>query len=78
MKDATLLTRDMMSQNFFSKMLGENVKTYCNLDGQGDKDAPKEVVVIQEETKSNKWIYFALLVGGVGLMAYYYFKSKKQ
>jgi hypothetical protein len=77
MKDATLLTRDMMSQKFFSKMLGENVKTYCNLDGQGDKDAPKEVVVIEQETKSNKFLYIALLVGAIGI-AWYYFKSKKQ
>lgn len=77
MKDATLLTRDMMSQNFFSKMLGENVKTYCNLDGQGDKEEPKEVIIIEEKTNSNRWIYLVLLAGAVGF-AYYYFKSQKQ
>lgn len=77
MKDATLMTREMMSQNFFSKMLGENVKTYCNLDGQSDNDAPKEEVVVEQETKSNKSIYIVLLIGAIGL-AWYYFKSEKQ
>jgi hypothetical protein len=75
MKDATLLTRDMMSQKFFSKMLGENVKTYCNLDGQGDKDAPKESNIYLEEKKGIPtwlWISVALVVVGV----YFYKKSK--
>jgi hypothetical protein len=49
MKEATLLTRDMMSEEMFSKILGKNVKVYLNLDGQGNGDvdeAPKENIEV--------------------------------
>jgi len=38
MKEATLMTREMMSQEMFSKLLGKEVKVYLNLDGQGNAE----------------------------------------
>lgn len=82
MKEATLLTRDMMSEEMFSKILGKNVKVYLNLDGQGNGDveeAPKEntqfVVVENKKTSPFVWLIIGLAVVGVG---WYYYKSKKQ
>lgn len=82
MKEATLLTRDMMSEEMFSKILGKNVKVYLNLDGQGNGDveeAPKEntqvVVVENKKTSPFVWLIIGLAVVGCG---WYYYKSKKQ
>lgn len=80
MKEATLLTRDMMSQEMFSKILGKNVKVYLNLDGQGnaEEEAPKEneqVVVKDKKLSPFVWIVFGLAVVGIG---WHYYKSKKQ
>ena len=81
MKEATLLTRDMMSQEMFSKILGKNVKVYLNLDGQGnaEEEAPKEntqiVLVEDKKTSPFVWLVIGLAVVGIG---WYYYKSKKQ
>lgn len=80
MKEATLLTRDMMSQEIFSKLLGKEVKVYLNLDGQGtpEEEAPKEVVKEKEEKKGISpyvWVAVGLAVVGLG---WWYYKSKKQ
>lgn len=81
MKEATLISRDMMNQKFFSKMLGENVTTYCNLDGQGDVDEPKETINSQlktEESKTNPIIYIGIALVVVGAIFYFVKKNKAQ
>ena len=83
MKEATLLTRDMMSQEIFSKILGKNVKVYLNLDGQGNAQeeeeiAPKEIKQTLTEDKKTSpfvWLVIGLAVVGIG---WYIYKSKKQ
>ena len=80
MKEATLLTRDMMSQEMFSKLLGKEVKVYLNLDGQGnaEEEAPKEIakqVVEDEKTSPLVWVVIAVAVVGFG---WWYYKSKNQ
>ena len=80
MKEATLLTRDMMSQEMFSKILGRNVKVYLNLDGQGnaEEEAPKEIVEqVVEGKKISPFFWVAIGVAVVGL-GWWYYKSKKQ
>jgi len=79
MKEATLLTRDMMSQEMFSKLLGREVKVYLNLDGQGNaEEAPKEItekVVEEKKTSPFVWVAIGLAVVGLG---WWYYKSKNQ
>jgi len=82
MKEATLLTRDMMSQEMFSKILGRNVKVYLNLDGQGnaeEEEMPKENTqfraVEDKKTSPFIWVVIGLAVVGIG---WYYYKSKNQ
>lgn len=80
MKEATLLTRDMMSQEMFSKILGRNVKVYLNLDGQGnaEEEAPKEInKEVVEEKKTSPFVWVAIGIAVVGL-GWWYYKSKKQ
>jgi hypothetical protein len=80
MKEATLLTRDMMSQEMFSKLLGKEVKVYLNLDGQGTtEEAPKEnnEVVVEEKKKISPYVWVAIGIAVVGL-GWWYYKSKKQ
>jgi hypothetical protein len=80
MKEATLLTREMMSQEMFSKILGRNVKVYLNLDGQGnaEEEAPKEIVEqVVEGKKISPFFWVAIGVAVVGL-GWWYYKSKKQ
>ena len=80
MKEATLLTRDMMSQEMFSKILGRNVKVYLNLDGQGnaEEEASKEIVEqVVEGKKISPFFWVAIGVAVVGL-GWWYYKSKKQ
>ena len=80
MKEATLLTRDMMSQEMFSKILGRNVKVYLNLDGQGnaEEEAPKEIVEeVVEGKKISPFFWVAIGVAVVGL-GWWYYKSRKK
>jgi hypothetical protein len=80
MKEATLLTRDMMSQEMFSKILGRNVKVYLNLDGQGnaEEEAPKEIVEqVVEDKKISPFFWVAIGVAVVGL-GWLYYKSRKK
>ena len=80
MKEATLLTRDMMSQEMFSKILGRNVKVYLNLDGQGnaEEEAPKEIVEeVVEGKKISPFFWVAIGVAVVGL-GWLYYKSRKK
>jgi transcription antitermination factor NusA-like protein len=81
MKEATLLTRDMMSQEMFSKLLGKEVKVYLNLDGQGnaeESEAPKEIKQeIVEDKKTSPFVWVAIAVAVVGL-GWWYYKSKNQ
>lgn len=80
MKEATLLTRDMMSQEMFSKILGRNVKVYLNLDGQGnaEEEAPKEIVEeVVEGKKISPFFWVAIGVAVVGL-GWWYYKSKNK
>jgi hypothetical protein len=74
MKEATLMTRDLMAEERFSKLLGRNVKTYLNLDGQQD-EAPKEVV--EEEKKGiPTWLWVSMAIVLVGVGVYFYKKSQ--
>jgi hypothetical protein len=79
MKEATLLTRDMMSQEMFSKLLGKEVKVYLNLDGQGTpEEAPKEIAKeVVEDKKTSPFVWVAIGIAVVGL-GWWYYKSKKQ
>lgn len=79
MKEATLLTRDMMSQEMFSKLLGKEVKVYLNLDGQGTPaEAPKEIVEeVVEDKKTSPFVWVAIGIAVIGL-GWWYYKSKKQ
>lgn len=79
MKEATLMTREMMSQEMFSKLLGKEVKVYLNLDGQGNaEESPKEIAKeVIEDKKTSPFVWVAIAVAVVGL-GWWYYKSKKQ
>jgi hypothetical protein len=79
MKEATLMTREMMSQEMFSKLLGKEVKVYLNLDGQGNaEESPKEITQeIVDDKKTSPFVWVAIAVAVVGL-GWWYYKSKKQ
>jgi len=79
MKEATLMTREMMSQEMFSKLLGKEVKVYLNLDGQGNaEDSPKEITQeIVDDKKTSPFVWVAIAIAVVGL-GWWYYKSKKQ
>ena len=80
MKEATLLTRDMMKQKIFSKILKKQVEQYENLDGEEQQKIITEKNDSQpSETKSNKkWIWIGLSATLlVGLGVYLYIRLKK-
>lgn len=75
MKEATLLTRDMMKEERFSKVLNKSLTNYLNLDGQHTNDVEKEM--LQEETYETKSNYgWILLIAVVGIGIYFYMKTK--
>jgi len=77
MKEATLVTRDMMKEKLFSKILGKSVNNYLNLDGE--KTETETVMPPNENTSEKKKNYTLLVVLGViGLGAFVYYKLKKQ
>ena len=76
MKEATLITRDLMREKIFSKMLGVEVNHYLNLDGSEEKINNS---VSESPESSNKSIWMLLgvsLVVGFGLWWYMKNKSK--
>ena len=77
MKNATLLTREMMKEQMFSKILGKSVTNYLNLDGEQTQVVPKDQMTERKfETKRNYgWI---VAVGLVGLGVYIYYKNRRQ
>ncbi len=83
MKEATLLSRDMMNQEVFSQILGKSVKTYLNMDGDQEKSKTTQITLtndgikIQEKSGNKNWLWVSLgiLVLGGGL--YWYYKVKK-
>ncbi len=75
MKDATLLTRTMMREKIFSKILGKSVEYYLNMDGNGENSKEKQVIAEQPLQKSYTWIW---VLGGLSLGAYLYYKLKSK
>jgi len=77
MKEATLLTREMMKQKVFSKILGKSVTNYLNLDGENSEAQTQDQLTERKfETKRNYgWI---IAVGLVGLGVYIYYKNRRQ
>jgi hypothetical protein len=76
MKEATLLTRSMMREKMFSKILGKSVEHYLNMDGNVENSKEKQVVVEQQvEKKSYTWIW---VLGGLSVGAYLYYKFKNK
>jgi hypothetical protein len=85
MKEATLITRDMMNQEVFSQILGKSVKTYLNMDGGEAKSNTKVTEIsisnsgikIQEKSKNKNWLFITLGLLAVGGGLYWYYKIKK-
>jgi hypothetical protein len=85
MKEATLITRDMMNQEVFSQILGKSVKTYLNMDGGEAKSNTKvteisitnDGIKIQEKSKNKNWLFITLGLLAVGGGLYWYYKIKK-
>jgi hypothetical protein len=77
MKEATLLTRDMMKERMFSKILDKSVTNYLNLDGanQEVKAEPQTTERKFEVKKNYTWL---IVLAVVGIGAYMYFKKQKQ
>jgi hypothetical protein len=75
MKEATLITRELMRDKIFSKMLGTEVSHYLNLDGEDDA---KNNDVAEGTNPSKKILWMGL--GAtilVGLGVWWYLKNKK-
>jgi hypothetical protein len=85
MKEATLITRDMMNQEVFSQILGKSVKTYLNMDGGEAKSNTKVTEIsisnsgikIQEKSKNKNWLFITLGLLAIGGGLYWYYKIKK-
>jgi hypothetical protein len=75
MKEATLLTRDMMKERMFSKILGKSVSNYLNMDGanaaQTTEDKPTERKF--EVKKNYTWL---IILAVVAIGGYMYFKNR--
>ena len=75
MKEATLITRELMRDKIFSKMLGTEVSHYLNLDGEDDT---KNNNVAEGTNPSKKILWMGL--GAtilIGLGVWWYLKNKK-
>jgi len=85
MKEATLITRDMMNQEVFSQILGKSVKTYLNMDGGEAKSNTKVTEIsisnsgikIQEKSKNKNWLFITLGLLAIGVGLYWHYKIKK-
>lgn len=71
MKDATLLTRDMMKEKMFSKTLNKSVEIYLNMDGS----KPNEQIQVNDnlDDVSKTWRY--VLLGGVVIAGIYLYQK---
>ena len=75
MKEATLLTREMMKEKMFSQILGKSVTNYLNLDGETSQTEETTLPERKFEIKRNYgWL---VLLGLVGVGAYFYYKNRK-
>ena len=75
MKEATLLTREMMREKMFSKILGKSVEHYLNMDGDGANSKEKTIIPQETEPKSMTWLW---ILGGISIAAYIYYKFKNK
>lgn len=73
MKEATLIAREMMKNQIFSKALDQSVDAYAALDGgamptHGTEQERSRVDVVEEKNTSKTWAWIfgsALLLGGL-------------
>lgn len=77
MKEATLMTRDMMKERMFSKILGKSVTNYLNLDG-ATEEVKTEPQIIERKFEVKKNYTWLIVLAVVGIGAYMYFKNQKQ
>ncbi len=82
MKEATLITRDMMNQEVFSQILGKSVKTYLNMDGDTKSKTTQvsisnEGITIKEKNNSKTWLWVSLGILAIGGGLYWYYKIRK-
>jgi len=74
MKEATLITRELMRDKIFSKMLGTEVNHYLNLDGEDD--TKNNVADGNEPSKKFLWMGLGATIL-IGLGVWWYLKNKK-
>jgi hypothetical protein len=81
MKEATLIAREMMNKQIFSKALGQSVDAYAALDGgvmptHGEEKQRPKVDVVENKPSSKKWLWIVgsiIAVGGI----FWWIKSRK-
>lgn len=71
LKESTLIARDMMKENLYSKVLNKTMTNYLNMDGQTDK---KEVRRVEKSNNNTALIVIGLLA----VVGFIYFKSNKK
>ncbi|NBX73339.1 hypothetical protein EBZ38_14185 [bacterium] len=69
LKDATLIARDMMKENLYSKTLDKTMTNYLNMDGQ-------EKISLSEGSGNNSAMYLLLGLVAIGFFAYYKTRGK--
>ena len=67
LKESTLIARDMMKENLYSKVLNSTMTNYLNMDGQ-------EAVKLSKPTDVGKYVVLGLIAVGL----FFYFKSKNK
>lgn len=68
LKESTLIARDMMKENLYSKVLNKTMTNYLNLDGQEQK---KLILPSKDYTAT------LIVVGIIALGVFAYYKTKK-
>jgi hypothetical protein len=66
LKESTLIARDMMKENMYSKVLDKTMTNYLNMDGQEQKSMKLPV-----PTKSYATTFIVLGIIALGVIAYY-------
>ena len=66
LKESTLIARDMMKENMYSKVLDKTMTNYLNIDGQQQKNMKLPV-----PTKSYATTFIVLGIIAIGVIAYY-------